>query len=739
MRSICSIILLISLSTTSAGEKGPDAVIWYDGSTFYKQLDKDKSATIYFSNWEQRVQQFVNDENYRVAMQLDNQLNPSPDQKLSLPSLRHLSAISDQTLVEEYLDFLENYSRTIGFNQLVLPDTVNLTHYEKEVIQVAIQHSPFFFLPKSYVSEDLPRSKKEIQTDHPVVWVSTQTVNSKRLNRWSRSVQRNFDQKFYDGIKTERSFAPTYLLTEQLAQRIFEEASVAIDDKGQLPIRSKAIVYKGSDDKLKNTLKKYVTVYDRFQPEELPIIVDRRAGFDGELLGNEILIAYSISSDSELVNTSLFVPGQHKDDDIIIAKMLFGALEISGQSEQSRTIDLPGFVGYSTAEFEGLNDRLEYVKDVAKAGIEKYATPGCQVAVMKNGSIVYEKSYGYFTYDSLKAVENSTFYDLASVTKVIATLPAIALLVDQGKIQLDDSIGKHLPGFSNSNKSHVTIKQLLAHNGGIRSYIPFWRRTMKGDRLNSFYYKTKEDEEKDIRSYNFEYHPSMRDSLRSWITKSDLIKHPEKYNYSDLGFMILHMLVEAVAQQPFDQFLQENFYEPMGLNIGFNPRTKGLSLEQIAPTEYDHLFRDDQVWGEVHDRNAHIFGGVAGHAGLFSNASDLAKMMYMLSNGGYYSGRQYLKEETINLFNSRYFRNNRRGLGWDKKDWRKDSASDYASNSSFGHTGFTGTMVWSDPEEDLIYVFLSNRIYPDSKNEKLMDLNIRSEIHDVIYTSIINE
>ena len=419
--------------------------------------------------------------------------------------------------------------------------------------------------------------------------------------------------------------------------------------------------------------------------------------------------------------------------------MLFGALEISGRAENAKSISIPGVVGYSTFEFEGMYDDVEEVKEVARKGIEKYAMPGCQLAVVKNGSVVLERSYGHFTYDSLKAVENATLYDLASVTKVIGTLPAIALLIDQGKIHLDDPIGRHLPDFANSNKSHVTIKQLLAHNGGIRSYIPFWRRTMKGDRLNSFYYKTEEDEKNDVRSYNMEYHPSMKDSIKSWITKSDLINNPKKYNYSDLGFMILHMLVEEVSKQPFDQFLEENFYQPMGLNIGFNPRTKGYSLEYIAPTEYDHLFRDDQVWGEVHDRNAHIFGGVAGHAGLFSNAGDLAKMMYMLSNGGVYDGRQYIRKETLDLFNARYFRNNRRGLGWDKKDWRRDGASYLASDSSFGHTGFTGTMVWADPEEDLIYVFLSNRIYPDSKNEKLMELNIRSEIHDVIYTSIINE
>ncbi len=738
MRSICSIILLISALATHAGEKGPDAVIWYDGTTFYKSLNTKKSITIYFPRWENSILQFVEDQDYKVAIQLDHKLDPNLEDEIVLPNLQYLSAISDYSLVLEYFNFLENFSRTIGFNHLVLPDTTNLSEYEKEVIHLAVKSSPYFFLPSSYVSADLPDSKKDIITDHPVVWVSRQSFNSRKLNKWSRAVSRNFDRSFYEGIVAEPDYELTYNLSDQLARKIFEHGSIALDDGDLLPIRSDAIVYQGEDENLKKRLSSYVKVYDRLQTEELPIILDRRGGFDGKLYGNEILVDFVENGASVEENTALLVPGEIENDDIVLAKMLFGASEILGRGVNARRVSVEGIVGYSSPEFEGLSDRIEEVLEAAQKGIEEYATPGCQLSVIKNGSVVLERSYGYFTYDSLKSVENSTLYDLASVTKVIATLPAIALLIDQGKVQLDDTIGKHMPDFANSNKSHVTIKQLLAHNGGIRSYIPFWRRTMRGDRLNSFYYKNKEDEKNDVRSYNIEYHPSMRDSLKSWLVKSDLIGTP-RYNYSDLGYMILHMLVETVSQQSFDQFLDENFYQPMGLNVGFNPRSKGVSLEDIAPTEYDHLFRDDQVWGEVHDRNAHIFGGVAGHAGLFSNATDLAKMMYMLSNGGYYNGKQYLKSETLDLFNIRYFRKNRRGLGWDKKDWKRDGASYLASDTSYGHTGFTGTMVWADPEADLIYVFLSNRIYPDAKNEKLMEMNIRTEIQDVIYESIINE
>jgi len=740
MRSICSIVLVISISLSFAEEKEPDAIIWYDGATFYKSLNKKKQATVYFSKWEPSIQQFSNDKNYRVAIQLDQQMDPNPNDEIALPNIKHLSAISDDSVIADYFGFLENHSRTIGFKYLVLPDTIGLSIFEKEVIKRANSISPFFFLRKNSISDNLPESKKELKADYPVVWVSTQLYNSRKLNKWSKAVGANFERSFHEGIDAEAEYVHATTIPESLTRRIFHKGIIAIDREERLPLKNQAVVYRGKDEKLRRRLSDYVTVHERLQIEEVPIILDRREGFEGKLFGNEIIIDF-IETQDPIENSAILVPGRFEHDEIIISKMLFGAMGVSGRAEVEgvKEIREQGVVGYSTAQFEGLTDNIELVGDIAKLGIEKFATPGCQLSVIKNGSVVFEKSYGHFTYDSLKSVENSTLYDLASVTKVIATLPAIALLIDQGKIQLDDPIGKYLPGFAGSNKSHVTIKQLLAHNGGIRSYIPFWKRAMNGDRLNSFFYKTKEDEAKDMRSYGIEYHPSMRDSLKSWLKKSDLTNNPQKYLYSDLGYMILHMLVEEVAELPFDQFLEENFYSPMELSIGFNPRAKGISLTDIAPTEYDRLFREDQVWGEVHDRNAHIFGGVSGHAGLFSNATDLAKMMYMLSNGGYYSGKQYLTEETLDLFNTRYFRNNRRGLGWDKKDWRRDGASNQASDSSYGHTGFTGTMVWADPEKDLIYVFLSNRIYPDSKNGKLMELNIRTEIHDVVYTSIINE
>jgi CubicO group peptidase (beta-lactamase class C family) len=230
----------------------------------------------------------------------------------------------------------------------------------------------------------------------------------------------------------------------------------------------------------------------------------------------------------------------------------------------------------------------------------------------------------------------------------------------------------------------------------------------------------------------------MRDSLENWLVSSNLLKKFSGiYHYSDLGFMILHQVVEAVTGQSIDQYVYEQYYQPLGLErTVFNPLSNGFEIYETAPTEYDDHLRDEQVWGNVHDRNAAVFGGVAGHAGLFSNTRDLAVILQMMLQGGHYGGKQFLNPQTLDTFNSRYYIKNRRGLGWDKPGRYNPQISALASPSSFGHSGFTGTMVWADPEYDLIYVFLSNRIFPNADNQKLNNLDIRKRIHTLIYKSI---
>ncbi|MEP0984575.1 serine hydrolase [Ekhidna sp.] len=743
MKSYIRILfLLISTSVFSTGVEINEGV-WINGDSFYKSIKHKKKSTIYFAEWSPFADQFLKDEDYYVAIQLTNRFDPLPNDDIELPSLKTLAAVSNDDLIKDYFRFLESFGRTYGINHMVLPDSSNLSRYEKEVVKLANNHSPYYFLHRSSLSRTIPESKKDFEiasVSKPTIWIAEQDADTKKLKRWSSKIEERNQSGFYASLgqaKTE-AFIPAFNIPQVLFISIFNASVVAIDPFETFPLTSKVVSYLGADLKLKQRLEQYANVLE-YRLNGVPCIVDLR-DYEREIDERDILIQTGLKLQK---NTSLALPENSIPNvDIYIAKMLFGANKIIGRSSlpNTRQIEITSRLGYTDPNVVGLNpNHLLWVDSLAIDAIRKYATPGIQLAVIKNGDIVMEKSYGFYTYDSLRPVSSESLYDIASLTKVIATLPAVGLLIDQGLINLDDSLSKHLPDFGRSNKSGVTIKQLLAHNAGLRSYVPFWSMVLTGDMLDAFYYKTPEDEANDIRSYGLEPHPNMLDSLKSFIVKSDLIKNRDSYNYSDLGFMILHLLVEEVSGMSFDKFLKENFYTPMGMtNTTFNPLRNGISPKDITPTEYDNRYRNYQVWGEVHDRNALVFGGVAGHAGLFSTATDLAKMMSMFMNNGYFGGRQYLSKETITLFNRRYFSENRRGLGWDKKDGEKDSASSLASDESFGHTGFTGTMVWADPEKDLVYIFLSNRIYPDANNWRLGELNTRTHIHDVIHQSLKN-
>lgn len=741
MRGNCLIILLVSTIRLMAANEEGLTPIWYDGASYYEALDSRKETTLYFESWDVNIPDFLAKDNPKVAYKLDRSLDPLPKDKQVLLTIEYLAAVDDDSLVSSYFEFLENYSRTKGFDFLVLPDSAGFSPYEREVLELANRVSPYFYLKKNNLTTFLPSTKKELEENQAPIWVADQSDDVSRLLKLNRKINRRLNKNFLKNLleHQKQSFDPTEEVPVKLAEQLFAKGAVAIDEEGVFPITSDGIIYLGSDDKLRRRLSQYVQVYDKPQIKSYPVLVDHR-NTSRKLFGNEIILDF-LDSFTPGGKASLLLAGSIKDDDIVIAKMLFGAQEIPGRKEHPSNRQVPSFnyLSYSDFNHESTDDSLVWkVDSLIHYAITNYATPGCQLVVVKNGSVIIKKSFGHFTYDSLKLMTNEALYDLASLTKVSATLPAIALLIDQGKVSLNDSIGKFLPSFVGSNKSGITIKQLLAHQGGLLPYVPFWRMALTGDRLNPFYYQTEEDEALDRRTYGPPLHPGIKDSLTQWIVQSRLVKTPDKYHYSDIGFMILHLIVESVSGLPLDQLLAQEFYDPMNLNITFNPLTKGYFLENIAPTEYDDVYRDGQIWGEVHDRNAHVFGGVAGHAGLFASAIDVAKFMYMYLNDGSYGGKQYLSKEVLDALNLRYFKNNRRGLGWDKLG-KKGTASKLASDQSFGHTGFTGTMVWADPEEDLIFVFLSNRIHPSTNNVNLLRFNTRTMIHDVIYESLSHE
>ncbi|HEX5171990.1 MAG TPA: serine hydrolase [Cyclobacteriaceae bacterium] len=447
------------------------------------------------------------------------------------------------------------------------------------------------------------------------------------------------------------------------------------------------------------------------------------------------------------------------DDDRIakiVAQQIFGALPITGslpisvsdsfKAGQGHSLPSLQRLGYSFPEDVGLDSKvLQKIEVIAKEAIDMKATPGCDVLIAKNGKVVYERSFGTLTYDSDKPVTNETIYDLASVTKVSATLQTVMFMSDRGLIDVNKKASYYLPELKNSNKKDYTLKDILTHQAGLWPFLPFWAQTKKDTVFMPEFYSTVPSEEYPlIVAQGLYASRSIKDSLWNWIIKAKvrdkIARTPFDYRYSDMGFYILQHLAEKILNQPIQDFLEQNLYEPLGANsIGYLPLNR-FPRERIAPTENDQSFRKRLLVGTVHDQGAAMQGGIAGHAGLFADANDMAKLGQMLLQEGTYGGIQYYKPETVRLFTKRQFESSRRGLGWDKpvqSDWNSPT-SIYASPKTFGHTGFTGTCIWVDPEFDLVYIFLSNRVNPDMTNNKLLTANIRSRIQDVIYQSIFN-
>ena len=398
----------------------------------------------------------------------------------------------------------------------------------------------------------------------------------------------------------------------------------------------------------------------------------------------------------------------------------------------------PESVGMKSAE-------LSAIEPLIQSSITQKIFPGCQVLVARKGKIVYEKNVGKLSYDAIsQPVNSNTVYDLASVTKVTATLQSLMFLYDQKKFNLDDKASYFLPELKGTNKENITIRDILWHQAGLVAYIPFWERTRIPLGWKTEFYSAKQSPEFPLEVADGMFAKSaIRDSVWRWVIKSPLMNKKDRdglypFVYSDLGLMILHHLVERLTNQPLDVFTAKNFYEPLAMNTtGFNPLNR-ISKYQIAPTENDNLFRERLLQGTVQDQTAAMLGGVSGHAGLFSSASDLVKLLQMNLNKGKVGDRQFLSELTVNLFTTNRSTRSQRALGWDKlpSDGESNFVSNKVSPSSYGHSGYTGTLVWIDPEKELVFVFLSNRVNPSAANNKINTLKIRRKVMDLVYGAL---
>ncbi len=387
---------------------------------------------------------------------------------------------------------------------------------------------------------------------------------------------------------------------------------------------------------------------------------------------------------------------------------------------------------FTVAEDVGIiTSDLAEIDNIVADAIKANATPGAVVFVAQNGKVIFNKAYGYHTYQNKTPENVNDIFDLASVSK-LATTTAAMHLYETGKLNLDTVISAYLPQTINTNKQNIKVRELLLHQAGLVPFIPFFEKLKIGDysRKPSDYFTVQVADSFFIAQ---DYYKKIM-----WpIMLNSPLKNRGKYLYSDLSMYFLKEIIETITQQPLENYVQQQFFKPLGMyTTGYHPR-QIFDKNQIIPTEEDTYFRKTLLWGYVHDQGAAMVGGVAGHAGLFSNAPDLAILFQMLLNGGSYGGRQFLKPQTIALFTAKQSNVSRRGLGFDRwdPDASKEYPSKYASNQTFGHTGYTGTCVWVDAKHNLIYIFLSNRVHPKVSN-KLSDLRVRTKIFDVIYKAI---
>jgi CubicO group peptidase (beta-lactamase class C family) len=440
----------------------------------------------------------------------------------------------------------------------------------------------------------------------------------------------------------------------------------------------------------------------------------------------------------------------------VAVQVLFGAIGASGRLPVTVNAAYPLGAGIKTAgkirmqfgfpENADLSSvrLISRIDSIVQEGLDSLAYPGCHVLIARKGVVVLNKCYGFHLYDSTEAVSEHDLWDLASVTKVSAATPSLMLLKDRGVFDPDRTLGDYLPWFRFSDKGDMLLRDMLAHQAGLRSWIPFWRNTMENDstfKKGVFSDYTNRRFALPVSDSLYMNRHYLRDMFRE-IRDSPV--GSRKYVYSDLTFILAAEIIESLTDSTIDRFAPANIYRPIGaFNITYKPLEK-YPRELIVPTEYDSLFRKQLLRGTVHDEGTAMLGGVSGHAGLFATGNDLLKLVEMYRRGGEYGGVRVLSSDVLKEFTRVQYpeNDNRRALGFDKPLLGNDTIPPdeaypchSASPSSFGHSGFTGTFIWVDPEEEISYVFLSNRVYPTRNNNKLSDLSIRGRILQAVYDS----
>lgn len=718
----------------------------------------------------------------------------------------------------------------LGFEGLIFTDALNMKGATKyydpgEIESLALQAGNDVLLFPVSVSKGISKIKKQVRKGE----ISKERIEEscrKVLEAKYRAGLNNYHKKIAS-VETEKLTKDINSLVYEVGRRDLIESGITMirNEKKTIPVKKiknkkfasiamnsfevtefqktlskytqvDHFVYnENTDDSVFETLKNYDAVFvsvhnTSYWPSKNYKVnlqyLDKVAGLsrDTKVILSLFANPYSLRKYQKLndFNTILIGYSDGKEVQIAAAQAIFGGIQISGKLPVEINNEYPSGTGldskkkirlsYGIPEQEGLSTEiLEKIDSIAQNSIEQRATPGCQILIARNGRVILEKEYGYHTYIKQNPVKQEDVYDIASITKIVATVPSLMKMYEDSLFFINNKLSDYLPELDTTNKGALNIKDILTHQAQLNGWIPFYYSTLETlypdqDLLNNkftedFPYKIgnhaymaknfkfkdniyspypKEDYSTEIAS-DFFILDTYHDTIYYKIRKSNLIE-TKAYRYSDLGYYYFYKIIENSTGAIFQDYVDSVFYSELGANhTSFLPLNK-WDKSKIIPTENDHIFRRQLLHGYVHDPGAAMLGGVCGHAGIFSTASDLAKIMQMYLNGGEYGGFKYFNKETIDLFTTSPFleNDNRRALGFDKPqmDYSKSGPTcQCVSGDSFGHTGFTGTIAWADPEKQIVYIFLSNRIHPDQDNSKLIKMNVRTDIQELIYNAII--
>ena len=713
---------------------------------------------------------------------------------LNVPSLESRSGFPSSLSKHIVTDILKD---TLGFKGLIFTDALEMkgvSNYSTpgDIDLAAFEAGNDVLL----ISEDVPKAIAKIINAY-----NNKDITEARL---SHSVKKILMSKFkvglnnYEPIGTSTLVADLNRLKDDLLYEELMEASITVlkNKEDILPLRhleTKKIAYvelgDSSGSTFYNELKKYTKVH-LVEASRLDELIAKLQSYNTVIVGfhkkndnpwkgyqfteKEKVWLYEIARTNDVILDVFARPYALIDlstieniEGIVMsyqnsgisqqksAQSIFGAIPAKGKTPvsignhfkvgdgieytaiQSLSYGLPERVGMSTK-------KLKRIDSIAQYAVDQKMTPGIQLLIARKGKVIYNKNFGKHTYGGKERVKFEDMYDVASLTKILATIPLLMELEEKGVLTLNSSLSKLLPDYAKTNKKDITIKQMLSHYARLRPWVPFYVTTLDSTtgQPDPKYYRRTATSKFNIKVADQMYLRSdYPDSIQKVIRETELLS-TQRYRYSDLPYYILKKYIEGYYKKTLDELVQDHFYQSLGANYTtYNPSAQ-FSNRNLIPTEVDDYFRFKEVRGYVHDMGAAMQNGVGGHAGVFSNANDVAKIMQMYLQKGFYGGKRYLKTETIDKFNTAYYKhkNVRRGIGFDKPQLGDSGPTcGCLSMKSFGHSGFTGTYAWADPDEEIVYIFLANRTYPKAGKNKLLRENIRTEIQRLIYEAIIEE